>query len=287
MAQPWAEPEALEPLEPELVAYLERLEAEEERRVSHLKQRHQARFWETGDVEDEEDIWPDEVGYQEAVASKRYRPSKRPTQPFSTFQDLLAFTYGQTPCELIPEECRPREINHVVWDADDTMWDIKPYGIASYVHGPFKKIDANTLETADMPFLYDFREGKVVKRKSIPAKTTINLKPTLVPTIDTLKSKGIGSSIASANNPGAVQRVLSAFDIIDKFTVIKSNWASKSQNVREISEEMGIPTEKMMFVDDNIGNTMSVAMDNGCLSLTMNYDIAKPEDILEFIKEVE
>ncbi len=65
---------------------------------------------------------------------------------FRNFQELLDFSYARTPCEEFPEECQPRTINHVVWDADDTLWDIKPFGIASMCHKPFRKLSDEAVE---------------------------------------------------------------------------------------------------------------------------------------------
>jgi len=55
-----------------------------------------------------------------------------------------AFTFGSTVCKEKPYFCKPREIEHVAWDADHTMWNLK-FGIASSVTGPLKKIDEDTV----------------------------------------------------------------------------------------------------------------------------------------------
>lgn len=56
-----------------------------------------------------------------------------------------------TPCEKKPWICEPRDIKMVAFDADDTIWRISPYAIASSIRGPFKKIDEDTLEVTDEP----------------------------------------------------------------------------------------------------------------------------------------
>jgi len=51
-----------------------------------------------------------------------------------------------TVCQKQPECCQPRDIKMVMFDADDTMWRIEPYGIASNISGKMTLIDENTLE---------------------------------------------------------------------------------------------------------------------------------------------
>jgi phosphoglycolate phosphatase len=111
------------------------------------------------------------------------------------------------------------------------------------------------------------------------------LKPKMLETLNKLAAMGVGSSIASNNNPGSVERVVQQFGIEDKFTVIESNWMSKSEQVREISAKTGIPGEEMIYVDDNIANAVDVRADLGTLSLAMGHDIISPEEVLQFIKE--
>ena len=203
--------------------------------------------------------------------------------PFTNFQDLLKFSYSETPCEAFPKECLPRDIKHVVWDADDTIWDIHPYGIASYCTPPYDRLDENTLKSTCLMITTRKTDGvELVKER---AESKIILKPKLIETLDKLKGKGIGSSIASANNPGSVERLLDSFGIKDKFTSIQSTWESKTEQVKKIITETGIPSNKMIFVDDSIGNAMDVQFDLGTLSLAMGYDIMSPEGVLNFIKE--
>ncbi len=51
----------------------------------------------------------------------------------------------KTPCEREPKLCAPRAIQHVAWDADDTIWEIKPYGIASNISGKLTLVDQDTV----------------------------------------------------------------------------------------------------------------------------------------------
>lgn len=223
------------------------------------------------------------------------------SQPFKSFEELLKFTYSRTPCEVHPEDCSPREVGHVVWDADDTIWDIRPYGIASYCQPPFTKLDEDTLQTQSKRGKWSKRdrrsspnfwytEGDTLEDDSPYSMLSISdcrvvLKKGLVETIKRLKEKGIGSSIASSNNPGSVQAILDNFGIKELFDSIQSNWATKPEMVKKISKETGVPTAKMIFVDDSIGNGLTVRETLGTLSLTMGQDIQSPEEVLAYIKE--
>ena len=63
------------------------------------------------------------------------------------------FAYSsETPCERNPILCEPREIKHVAWDADDTIWDIKPYGIAGNITGKLTLIDPDTVVEEREPY---------------------------------------------------------------------------------------------------------------------------------------
>jgi len=56
-----------------------------------------------------------------------------------------SFTYSyKTVCQENPERCKPRQIEHVAFDADHTIWTLKT-GIAGSVTGPLKKIDDDTV----------------------------------------------------------------------------------------------------------------------------------------------
>jgi predicted phosphatase len=69
-----------------------------------------------------------------------------------------------TPCQSKPWVCKPRIVSFVAFDADDTIWDIKPYGIASSITGPLKRIDPDTVEAGEKPYGY----GVSVKGKPKP-----------------------------------------------------------------------------------------------------------------------
>jgi HAD superfamily phosphatase (TIGR01681 family) len=214
--------------------------------------------------------------------SKRNRPDYSQGK-FKSFEDLLRYSYEKTPCEASPDECTPRRIRHVIWDADDTIWQIQPYGIASYCNPPFEKVNERQLKATCDVLMYRKTDGIEVERQK--TEGGVVLSPKFIETLDKLAAKGIGSSIASNNNPGSVERLLEAFDIKAKFTVIESNWKTKSDQVRDISAKTGIPGKEIIYVDDNIANAVDVKLDLGALSIAMGHDIITPDEVLQFIKE--
>jgi len=84
---------------------------------------------------------------------------------------------SKTPCERQPELCKPRVIRHVAWDADDTIWDIKPFGIASNISGPLTLLDPDTIVEERPPY------------KPPAAKKEIVVQPTLEPYDEGLRYK--------------------------------------------------------------------------------------------------
>jgi len=196
---------------------------------------------------------------------------------FGTYKDLLALSYTQTPCEIHPTECLPRPIKHVVWDADDTIWDIEPEGIASLVNPPFEKIKEGTLE------LQQDAEAKAKSAWKVPG--IIQLREGLIETLEELEQRGIGSSIASTNAPGSVERIIEALGMRDRFTRIKSNFSTKTEMIKEITAEVGVRPDEIIFVDDNIYNVFSTFKSLNTLSLHLGTDIQHPSEILKYIKE--
>ena len=79
--------------------------------------------------------------YQPWKDKKKTAPKKEKTTATAYF----TASSSKTPCERKPELCTPRIIKHIAWDADDTIWDIKPYGIASNITGPLRLIDPDTV----------------------------------------------------------------------------------------------------------------------------------------------
>lgn len=81
-------------------------------------------------------------------------------------EELIEYAYN-TVCKKRPELCNPRKIQLVAWDADDTMWTIEPYGIASSIVPPFVKIDEDTVEAGEEPY-YRYTAPKPEKPKPKP-----------------------------------------------------------------------------------------------------------------------
>lgn len=72
--------------------------------------------------------------------------TRGPSEPTTTY------SVSKTPCKEKPWRCVPRHIELVAFDADDTIWEIKPYGIASNITGKLKKIDEDTVEVEEPPY---------------------------------------------------------------------------------------------------------------------------------------
>jgi phosphoglycolate phosphatase-like HAD superfamily hydrolase len=67
----------------------------------------------------------------------------------SAKEELIEYAYYKTLCQQRPECCEPRDIKMVMWDADDTMWNIEPYGIASNITGKLVKVNDDTVEVEE------------------------------------------------------------------------------------------------------------------------------------------
>lgn len=85
--------------------------------------------------------------YRPWQGKKKEKPEKKKKEPSWTY----ASSY-ETPCERTPKLCEPRVIRHVAWDADDTIWDIKPYGIASNISGKLTLLDPDTVVEERPPY---------------------------------------------------------------------------------------------------------------------------------------
>lgn len=203
---------------------------------------------------------------------------------FRNFQELLDFSYARTPCEEFPEECQPRVINHVVWDADDTLWDIKPFGIASMCHKPFRKLSDEAVEMQCERLVESSKDptGKE-KWKRVDMPGTVEMIPGVTETIERLKERGIGSSVASSNMPNTVESILAAMGRADDFNVIKSSWRPKSEMVLEIAKKLEVNPEEILFVDDDPINCSEIYEDLGSLAVCLGQDIKKPEEIFNYI----
>ncbi len=195
----------------------------------------------------------------------------KPDPNFISYKDFLRHTYD-TPCSRFPEDCEPREIKHVVWDADDTLWDIKPFGLASSCDPPFRKVADGIVECGPIS----------TSRVAKPAR--VELKPNVKKTIEDLKARGIGSSVASINRPGSVETLLKAMGVDKDFDMIISDHRGKAEMVANIALRLNIPYEQVLFVDDDAWNCEEVFDSLNTLSLVMGADIKDASEILRFIK---
>ena len=92
---------------------------------------------------------------------------------------ITSYGYSsKTPCERQPEQCKPRVIKHVAFDADDTIWTIKPYGIASNITGKLTLLDPDTVV-----------EERPSYKPSAKKKKTSAFQPTLPPYDEGLRFK--------------------------------------------------------------------------------------------------
>lgn len=210
---------------------------------------------------------------------ERYDGQYTDTTPdplFKTFKEMRSILQDR----LSPTP-RPKAIKHVILDADDTIWDIEPWGIAS-MSRPVGKTDKDSLAIELMT--EDLLEVPKAWSDTRPSGV-ISLDPTLRDTIEKLKDKGIAVSIASCNTKSSILRYLDAFGLVDKFTDIEADlWHSKSQMVQSIADRRKIDTAQILFVNDSYGNAFDVSINTQATALIKGFNIGTIEDILEFIQ---
>lgn len=199
---------------------------------------------------------------------------------FPSYPSMLRYSYAmESPCEIEPEVCTPRHIEHVVWDADDTIWELTGSRFLTTKCEEMKQVSPNKFEAK-----CEYRK----KRKKQSAKSmtiAVELKPDLLDTLDKLEEKGIGSSIASLNPPGSVEKIIDAMGIRKRFDVIISSSEQKDAMVNAISEKTGVGTDKMIFVDDTAMEVNAVFRGTKAMPLVMYQDIQTPGEVLKFIKD--
>jgi len=70
-----------------------------------------------------------------------------------------------------------------------------------------------------------------------------------------LYNRGVILALNSKNNPDDVQRVIREhpYQVLreEHFAAVRINWQSKTQNIKELAEEIGIGLDSMVFIDDN------------------------------------
>jgi len=199
-----------------------------------------------------------------------------PSPMFMSLQEMREFMQNQ-----LPPSPKPKEIEHVVLDADDTIWEVEPWGIASLAH-PIGHTEEDVLPAAlNLDYV---REPLEYWRDTVPTGH-VRLAPKLRETLGKLKQKGIPVSIASINNKRMVLKYLDAFGLRDEFTDIEANLGSgKDEMVRNIAKRNNVDSAKILFVDDNPHNAIDVSTRTKATSLVLGYNIQTIEDILEFIK---
>ena len=195
---------------------------------------------------------------------------------FTSFEEMEEFMQ-----RLYPPTPTPKEIRHVVMDADDTIWDIEPWGMASLAK-PIGKTDSDVL-----PVILTIDERTYIPSywQPIAPIGSVKLDPKLRDTLKKLKEKGIKVSIASNNSRDSVLKYLEAFGLRDSFTDVEASFiGSKDKMVEKIAKRNKVDTSKMLFVDDNPYNGEDVALHTNATSLILGYNIDNLDDILEFIK---
>ena len=106
--------------------------------------------------------------------------------------------------------------------------------------------------------------------------------------IKALKDNGVILAICSKNNPEDVEQVWmdNPYMVLKKedFSAVRINWQDKATNIRELSEELNIGTDSMVFIDDNPTERELIKQ--------MLPEVAVPEfpkqpyDLIPFIKQV-
>lgn len=201
-----------------------------------------------------------------------------------TYEDPLFHSYKEMRRFLqdrFPPTPEPKAVKHVVLDADDTIWEIEPWGLATAVK-PVGSTDENIL-----PVQPDLREviGLPEKWQHLLRRGSIELDSTLRDTLAELKRRGIGVSIASHNTEKSVLAFLDAFGLRDQVSQVEGSMVhSKGVMVQEIAKKEKIDTSNILFVNDSFENAWDVSALTQATSLVKGYNIGKIADILEFIK---
>ena len=199
-----------------------------------------------------------------------------PAPMFRTLQEMREFMQNQ-----FPPSPKPKEIEHVVLDADDTIWEVEPWGSASLAH-PIGHTEEDVLPVA---LNIDYVREPLEYWRDIVPTGHVKLAPKLRETLDKLKQKGIPVSIASINDKRMVLKYLDAFGLRDEFADVEAGVAGgKDEMVRNIAKRNNVDSAKILFVDDNPHHAIDVSTRTGATSLIFGYNIHAIEDILEFIE---
>jgi len=214
------------------------------------------------------------------MASQQDRPETKngylDTEPDSMFD-----TYAQMMAALRSPPPEPKEIEHVILDADDTMWDIDPWGLASLAI-PVGKTSGNTL-----PATLNLKDIDWILPdywQDIKPTGVITLDPSLRSTLAKLKAKGIPVSIASQNDKASIMSYLDAFGLKGQIADVEANISgAKDKMVTSIAKRQKVDPAKILFVDNNPVNCQEVATFTDATALALGYHIATLDELLEFI----
>lgn len=166
----------------------------------------------------------------------------------------------------------PRRIQHVVFDADDTIWRINPWGLASRCR-PVGTTTGDSLPLRCSDSLGRSQDG------------TATLDHGLRDTLRKMADSGIRVSIASQNDPESVTALLDAFGLRHLFSFIEAGWTSKADMIHRIEGASSTPADAIMFVDDLAANVVDVE-EEGVLALQIGPggDISEISSIFRFMR---
>jgi HAD superfamily phosphatase (TIGR01681 family) len=196
---------------------------------------------------------------------------------FNNYEGMMRFMQQ----ELHPSP-EPKEIKMVVLDADDTMWEIDPWGIASLAT-PVGHSDTN-----EVPIRLDAEAvlgGVPSFWEEIAPTGVAKLDPTLRDTLQKLKERGIPVSIASQNDKRRIEKYLDAFGLKDQIVDLEAAFnESKGQMVKNIAQRQKVDGRKILFVDDSPGHCYDVERSTDATCLLLGHNIQSLDELLEFIK---
>jgi FkbH-like protein len=101
------------------------------------------------------------------------------------------------------------------------------------------------------------------------------------------RDEGVLLAIASKNNEGDVMAVLDSPDCVlklDHFTSCQINWQAKSENLKTISEELGLALNSFLFLDDSPYECLEVR--NSCPEVLTIQLPQEPEAIPAFLEHM-